>query len=95
MDSQDPRGRYTMDTCRLDRKVLCDLRKEIIDAFLDDLMSAMLTAENPFDTMQQEINRFITDAFGKPKNEFLGFRRHIAENLLLEIAQDAVYEYLT
>ncbi len=78
IDSDDPRVRYTIETCRIDRPSANDRRKKVYDDFMNRLRSRLYAYSVKNDTeslgaLKSLIRDFIRDS-ENPENEYLAFR---------------------
>ena len=85
--------KYTIETCRIDRKYLNDSRKKIIDKFKREIISELVHNSTP-EEQKQAINilvrRFVNEANGND-NEFLAFRNFaIGHNWLNDVVKEAI-----
>lgn len=79
--SDDPRGKYTIERCKLDRDYLNDERKKILDDFENEIISA-LAAYNNTENIKNVITHTITSFKNKSENSkeiFLAFRKKCIE----------------
>lgn len=90
--SIDPNLRYTIEVCRLDRSYLNDKRKEILDAFKNDLRAELLLSsgdeqKNTIALLVRQFKRRAADL----SESFNAFRQYCLENDLLKQAIRALY----
>ncbi len=81
VDSDDKRARYTIETCRIDRKSANERRKKIYDDFLKKYRAKIYEykktrSKEALGALKGLVNDFMEDA-ENPKNEYLAFRRWI------------------
>lgn len=83
----DKRAEYTIETCKLDRKCLCDCRRKIIEKFERDI-NAELNGNADMSDRKNAVKtiygKFIRDS-NDQDNEFLEFRRYAIKNILPNI----------
>lgn len=97
ISSEHHRGKYTIETCKLDRDSLNDERKKIFDNFnarikaaeADYLLCYPHDRKRFDDTIQNEINFFVLDALNDTET-YLAFRRYI-----LDFMKDVVNDILS
>jgi len=91
--SKDERGKYTIETCGLDRPSLNDRRKQLVmDDFINRLNNLIVFNHNSPDfskAIERLINEFAESAMDS-KKEFLAFRRYMLKNLLANIITQAL-----
>ncbi|MGV0751785.1 retron system putative HNH endonuclease [Empedobacter brevis] len=84
--SNDPRGIYTIQTCKLDRDDLIDARKKIMDDFENDIILAFATFSNIDEikvAILQTMNSFKQRLQNSEEN-FIAFRKKCIEMNYLE-----------
>jgi len=86
ISSNNPRGIYTIQTCKLDRDHLNDERKKILDDFENDIILAFATFNNTDDqkvAISQTMNSFLKRLQNSEEN-FIAFRKKCIEMKCLD-----------
>lgn len=82
IESNDPRFKYTIETCKVDRDFLNDERRKIYDVLKDDIRSVITDYDSISDQkigITVVIKKFIRAAKDKD-HQFLAFRKHMIAN---------------
>ena len=90
--SNDPRAKYTLDTCQVHRRYLNDYRKKILDDFRANAESERLEAGSKAGVraaIDVLVRQFRRDA-ANPENEFLAFRRYALKYLLKPLLNEVL-----
>jgi uncharacterized protein (TIGR02646 family) len=89
--SDNPRFKYTIEKCQIDRKSLNDSRRSLLDRFKEHIRDAFIDnieLQDRIIAVNTNIRNFITDS-RKQDEEFLAFRRYaIDEDWLNDIVKD-------
>jgi uncharacterized protein (TIGR02646 family) len=89
--SEDDRAHYTITTCKLDRKNLCDDRKKVLDDFEKAKQRRWYQYYQTRDeSYLRELNNLIKDfehVSNDPKTEFIVFRHYALKNWRTDILQ--------
>lgn len=86
--STSDRGKYTILVCRLDREELNDLRKEVLEDFMEELESIMFS---PSKAVEIDVTNLLKKFRKKAENEkkdFLAFRNYVLEHIIPTILQE-------
>ncbi|MFR5659485.1 MAG: retron system putative HNH endonuclease [Butyricimonas faecihominis] len=91
IDSLDSNFKYTINTCRLDRKYLNDERRKLLDTFKNEIRAELVGSINEQEQRQVIevlVRRFIRVS-NDLSNEYIAFRKYsILNNWLTDIVQD-------
>ncbi|MVZ63488.1 retron system putative HNH endonuclease [Sphingobacterium humi] len=92
ISSRDPRFIYTIELCRLNRDILVDLRRGLLDRFRENIRDAILSnrdsKSNQMTAIKTNVRNFKSDSEDL-KNEFLAFRKlAISEQWLSKIIKE-------
>ncbi|GEM63391.1 hypothetical protein SF1_13730 [Sphingobacterium faecium NBRC 15299] len=82
ISSEDKRFKYTISICKVDREILNDWRRGILDRFRENVRDALLNNESISDqlvALKTNLNNFKSDS-ENPKLEYLAFRRFAISN---------------
>lgn len=80
--SNNPRFRYTIEECKLNRKALNDRRRSILDRFKEHTRDALISNNSTNDQLiaiKTNLRNFINDSKDEYE-EFLAFRRYVIQN---------------
>lgn len=90
ISSTDPRFHYTIETCKIDREYLKDLRKAIFEGLLADLNKQFLLAKNRNELrigIRTIVEKFKDDA-QNVNNEYLAFRKYVIDHWLRDVVKN-------
>lgn len=91
VDSLEPNLKYTITTCKIDRKYLDDERRKILDTFKNEIQAELVNSKNEKEQRQAIavlVRRFV-QVSKDISNEYIAFRKYsISNNWLKEIVQE-------
>jgi uncharacterized protein (TIGR02646 family) len=94
IDSFDTNFKYTITTCKLDRKYLNDARRKILDEFRNEIQAELVTSRNEDEqrhAIAVLIRRFVWNS-KELTNEYVAFRLYsISNNWLNDIIHEVTF----
>jgi len=91
IDSLESNLKYTITTCKLDRKYLNDERRKILNAFKNEIQAELVNSKNEEEqrhAIAVLVRRFV-QVSKDLSNEYIAFRRYsISNNWLIDIVQE-------
>ncbi len=94
VDSLEPNLKYTIMTCKLDRKYLNDERRKILDRFKNEIQAELVNSKNEEEQRQAIavlVRRFV-QVSKDLSNEYIAFRKYsFSKGWLNSIIQELIY----
>lgn len=93
VDSLEPNLKYTITTCKLDRKHLNDERRKILDTFKNEIQAELVNSKNEEEqglAIAVLVRQFVRGS-KELSNEYIAFKRYsITSNWLSEMIQELI-----